>query len=853
MEQTQVSAGCESGTEGSCCVSCAPAPAEAKTPAPLSTTRQAAAGSLPVLRRSEALPDDAKADVLARVRRFCSGDAQAGELLEKLDASMVPAALYPYRSPDAIRSDFPVLLSGTDTGELTCTPIADALVALATALAPEPDQARVLKDNLTRLEIEIRSGMTPGATAPAGEVIETAGRSLEAKLALKGESGKQLHEQLGSLVKAVTPGSVLLPMSDKVAVEMFLFVARSATAARAEGIKATIKGLRGRLRDLLTLERGKGQGGGQEKLSRSMGSSGVDAGALAKLLDRSRPKVSADTSRCDRIERTIAVFDAFLNEPTTTEPHVVAGDGLAPAGVAGVRVVAGGVDPCAAACAVFDELARQYTALFVAMRTARLELDGAYDPRRHDALATTFDWRSFSREELRQLPPVLAIEDEVALANRNMRSLSRVLLSGRPIDVLVQVTAATDPGASDSEALARYRMELGYVGVGHREALVNQSTASRPDHLMDGFVRGLSHTSAALHVVMSATTSQDGEPPVGSWLFGGAALEARAHPIFHYDPQAGRSWARRLDFSQNPSPDDDWPECAIAYTEGGQTGSLASHFTFADFALLDGGCRGEFRVLPDGLESPVLFEASAYFAMDVQKAREAVPFVWAAGDDGVLRRVTFTHRLGFACRDRLDFWQTLQELAGVRNEYVRDAVERERERLETAFAAERSEIETKHAAELETVREQAGGEALSRLAAALTNADIGAFAASATSPAAAPKAAPASVGAPSPSAEPAASEPAPAAVVEEEETEPAEPWVDTVLCTSCNDCVNLNAQVFKYNANKQVVIADPKAGTFLQLVQAAEKCPARCIHPGKPLNASEPGLAELIERAKPFN
>jgi hypothetical protein len=34
---------------------------------------------------------------------------------------------------------------------------------------------------------------------------------------------------------------------------------------------------------------------------------------------------------------------------------------------------------------------------------------------------------------------------------------------------------------------------------------------------------------------------------------------------------------------------------------------------------------------------------------------------------------------------------------------------------------------------------------------------------------------------------------------------------------------------------------------------AAEKCPARCIHPGKPLNPDEPNLDELIERAKPFN
>jgi len=49
------------------------------------------------------------------------------------------------------------------------------------------------------------------------------------------------------------------------------------------------------------------------------------------------------------------------------------------------------------------------------------------------------------------------------------------------------------------------------------------------------------------------------------------------------------------------------------------------------------------------------------------------------------------------------------------------------------------------------------------------------------------------------------------------------------------------------------VIGDASAGTFAQLVQAAEKCPAKCIHPGKPLNPDEPNLDELIKRAKPFN
>ena len=51
----------------------------------------------------------------------------------------------------------------------------------------------------------------------------------------------------------------------------------------------------------------------------------------------------------------------------------------------------------------------------------------------------------------------------------------------------------------------------------------------------------------------------------------------------------------------------------------------------------------------------------------------------------------------------------------------------------------------------------------------------------------------------------------------------------------------------------QAEIGDASAGTFKQLVMAAEACPAECIHPGDPLNPKEKGLDKLIKRAEPFN
>ena len=51
--------------------------------------------------------------------------------------------------------------------------------------------------------------------------------------------------------------------------------------------------------------------------------------------------------------------------------------------------------------------------------------------------------------------------------------------------------------------------------------------------------------------------------------------------------------------------------------------------------------------------------------------------------------------------------------------------------------------------------------------------------------------------------------------------------------------------------NKQITLGDPTKGTFAQLVKAAEKCPARCIHPGQPLNPNEPKLGVRLSAACP--
>jgi hypothetical protein len=43
---------------------------------------------------------------------------------------------------------------------------------------------------------------------------------------------------------------------------------------------------------------------------------------------------------------------------------------------------------------------------------------------------------------------------------------------------------------------------------------------------------------------------------------------------------------------------------------------------------------------------------------------------------------------------------------------------------------------------------------------------------------------------------------------------------------------------------------DPRAGTYQELVRAAELCSSRLIHPGDPLHPNEPNLEEWVDRGE---
>lgn len=317
--------------------------------------------------------------------------------------------------------------------------------------------------------------------------------------------------------------------------------------------------------------------------------------------------------------------------------------------------------------------------------------------------------------------------------------------------------------------------DFGYLAIAHREAFVLQSSLSCPDHLARGLVDMARTLRPAVAIVaVPETADYDGR------LAASLLHLSRAFPLYSYDPGRGPAWRDRFELLVDEE----------------------LHVTPADFAAVSPAFRNHFRVLPPESWNDEQVELSEYLKQYTGEPPRSIPFVWVSDAEGVPQRAIVTRELIHLCRDRQQAWKMFEELSGTQRA---DAA-----KLETA-------VQLDTAAQLETKAKLEGAtQAIYRVVSLLTSTKLQA-------PAAAP--------APVPDQDSVDVPPAPAAAIEEA---PVDAYIDSFLCTSCNDCFKINPRLFAYDGNKQAFIADARAGSFAELVKAAEGCPARCIHPGTP-------------------
>ncbi len=457
---------------------------------------------------------------------------------------------------------------------------------------------------------------------------------------------------------------------------------------------------------------------------------------------------------------------------------------------------------------------------FKAVRMAEIELAGGYNPAEHDAQFTYFNWEKFSDEEWKLCPPVVAIGGDGAMYDIGFQNLSRALMTGMPVKIFVvdtQVYSNTGGQACTSGFISQVadmspygrkdhgkkeiRKEISLIGMAHRSAYVMQGAISHPTHLIENYIDGLNSRRPALFNVYAVCPPEHGVGDDRSVEQSKMAVESRAYPLFRFDPDAGATFSECVSLEGNPEPDADWPVYALAYLdEEGVERKMELPFTFADFALSEGRFAKQFRKAPQETWNDDMVPVAEFLKLPADERDGRFPYIWAVDKQQRLMRVIVSAELVNACEERQQFWQQLRDVAGLNREAV----------------------------DLDAIAQQARAELLSRISASL-----------------------ASFGAGIPADSVAATAAPEARTVGPDGYEPV--YVDTPECTACDECTKLAPKTFAYNADKKVVVINPQGNKFADLVKAAEKCTAGCLHPGTPWNMSEPGIDKLLARAAKYN
>jgi pyruvate-ferredoxin/flavodoxin oxidoreductase len=541
-------------------------------------------------------------------------------------------------------------------------------------------------------------------------------------------------------------------------------------------------------------------------------------------------------------------------------------------------------DAPSVAIGLFEGHMRKMADGFVAVRRAQKLLDGSYDAEADEAFFADFSWRQFTDDEFGLCPPLFAVGGDGAMMDIGFQNLSRLMASGKPLRVVVVDTQANsagggqactagfkgqspeafDPGP-DQRHKEEARKELALIAMAHRGTFVMQSSQATPSHLFGNLLRGLQVRRPALFILNAPCPrewgiAQDSAPEAAR-----LALESRAVPNLVFDPDAGTTFSQCLNLEGNPAIEDPWPQHELTYLdEEGEEQNMTLPLTIADWALGEDRFRDHYREPREGDE---LLPFHELLEMEPGQRSGYVPFIHTVDADRHLRKVVVSAEIVDLAEERQRFWAQLRELAGVEvSKHLREAVgasvarqlEREMADMKASYEAKFTQLTTQYPQLI--ARRIAEG--LLRAGGNLTVAELLEQAEAWEGPAfqapegldfgAAPAAAPAV------DAEPAAAEAAPAAEAEpvaedEDEDYLREPWIETIRCTSCDDCINLNNKMFAYNEDGQAYIADPRAGTFRELVTAAEACAPSVIHPGDPLNPDEKDLDKLIARAEKYN
>ena len=769
---------------------------------------------------------------------------------EGLPEDLKPIHMAPLYEKIIVGTDFPVWIAEANyngKGEY-CMSLKEVIESRMHVVGPEENDAKILKDNIDRLVHIANKLLYNHREQDFRQILEKTLLELTEVLGLEGKDLENFKKDIQKLSDHLPDNGVLIPYSNHTVFDIMEAAMFATHDHLRNALKEKIRQLRSRLLDQLRLD---GENNPSKQKAKDMhdtlefADSMVNFDELSSILPQSgsesigKERIKRINHVLEELEKAEPILDqqAFMAIGEFLEKRKnIAWNNLFPNIETQIYRKGNGSKTITRS---FKKHIKPWTDLFIAMRIGELELENNYQADVHDDYFSHFSWRNLSIEELDNCPYFMLVADDIELFESEFNKLSITLDKNIPIKV---VAVKSDNSRSDQEIVDLHtQAELGGVMLSHKNIYVAQCTSISPKELFKVFKDGLTAFAPAIFNILNV----DEEAHKNPYLWTSASIESRDFPGFVYEGILGTPWGSRFEVSNNPQPLLEWPEHEIEIEETtGDNQKIQVSFTFADLAILNPAYHYHFMDIKPEYWTDNLIMLSTYIANTKQENIGKIPFIYTMDSDATVHKVAVSWQVAIAAQERLDFWRFLQENSGINNYHVAKAGEKTKAELEEKHEAAIELLKEAHAKEVELVRTEEAGKVMENLTNVLLNLDTSTITTTPTS---------AAVSSPQPKEEEADEPVASVEEVEEEEVLTADPYIDTPLCTSCNECISKNDKMFNYNGDKMAFIADAKAGTYRQLVEAAELCPVGIIHPGSPLDASEDGLDELKERAKQFN
>ena len=771
--------------------------------------------------------------VLQELRMFHQHGRRPAGAADAEGIAPLPALLHPYRDLSRVRYEFPLLLNGVDA---TVTPLTAVMDDVVTAVAGTDDAAQQIRHGMLQLESIMRSLVENRDGDRLSLVWDRAAATLFETTQLPEEKAAALRESVARARKALAVDGDLVSCGPHTPQRILTACATAHWTKRCGPWREQLDTLIRQLENILVADFGHSEEATQpEHLRDTLGTTDeMDVQAMSSLL-RSAPRGSGlPGERRARVQNAIATLRAlqpvFIAAPRDGSKAPIRYDEV--------------FEDCASARTEHTRRMQAMTAFFKCVRIARLEIQNQYRDTVHDPFFGQFGEHHLTAEEIALCPPVLVriADDE---ADRGGGEIVDVLNATAGIKILLELRNLYDVegDALRPDIAVGWPARFAGMAIGLNHAFVMQSSTSRAGATCERMLAGISQPGPALFAIGVPVRHDD---RLSTYLAAAAATESRLLPAVVFDPSRGDTLAERIDLGDNPQNEVMWPTGRFSFrNSAGEETTADLAFTPADFVFGDPRLTGHFWSVPAASWHNAMLPLHEMLELPVNEAAGRIPYILTVDRDNRIARVVVSRAVLELSRRCREYWRGLREAGGIENSFAARALAAERDRLSAEKEREIEEIEKNYVAQLEQDVGELTREIVQRIAGQL----MGAEGTPAIMPAPAAPAPPRKESAPPP--EPRAT---PAAAPEEDEAIVIDDaYIDTPLCTSCNECTQLNGRIFVYNANKQAEIKDATAGPFSDIVRAAELCPVHIIHPGNPKGPAEPGVDEWIKRAQRYN